>query len=104
MKILIIKLLFDILLVVVLCIWIIKITCPNKTDKKYGQYPCNDYLNNALRDLLNDNPNTKEAISEICYCISKGDGYFCDDVKEKLIRTELCPYPIKNEEDQNGTN
>ncbi len=97
MTLLIIKLLADIVLIVVSCILIIKITCPNKTDKEYGQYPCNDYLNNALRDLLNDNPNTKEAISEICWCIRKGNGYFCDDVKEKLIKMGLCPYSIESE-------
>ncbi len=97
MTLLIIKLIVDILLLIVYIIWTIKITCPKKDDKQYGEYPCNDYLNNALRDLLNDNLNTKEAISEICWCIRKGNGYFCDDVKEKLIKMGLCPYPIESE-------
>ena len=68
-----------------------------KKKEVYGEYPCNDYLNNALRFLLDEKPDTKEAISEICYCISKGNGYFCDDVKEKLVRTGLCPYQIESE-------
>lgn len=51
---------------------------------KIGNYPSCDHLNNALRDLLSDNPNIQSAINEITYAIQKADGYFHDDIKEKL--------------------
>lgn len=71
----------------------------NKHDNyKYGNYPCNDYLNNALRFLLCDDdphrPAVAHAISEICYCIQRADGKFADDVAEKLKETGLCPYSL----------
>lgn len=63
---------------------------------RYGKYPCNDYLNNALRFLLkNENPHQPliaNAIAEICYCIGKADGHFADDVAKKLAETGLCPF------------
>jgi hypothetical protein len=51
---------------------------------KIGNYPSCDHLNNALRDLLSDNPNILSAISEITYAIQKADGYFHADINEKL--------------------
>lgn len=51
----------------------------------FGKYPCNDYLNNALRFLLRNSEGDRElAIEEIVYAIRKADGYLCDDVKEKI--------------------
>lgn len=65
-------------------------------NKQYGEYPCNDYLNNALRALLKDEnqyrPNIASAIGEICYCIMKADGQYADDVAKRLAETGLCPY------------
>ena len=100
MALLIIKLIIDILLLIASCILIIKVTCQKKTDKKYGQYPCNDYLNNALRFLLGEEqytPRIINAISEICYCISKAGGRYYDDVAKKLAETGLCPFIEKKE-------
>jgi hypothetical protein len=63
-----------------------------KKTNPYGEYPCVDYLNNALRSLLNDeHPNTF-AISEICYCILKADGKFHGDVAHELAMKGLCPF------------
>lgn len=63
---------------------------------QYGEYPCNDYLNNALRSLLMDDdphrPTVANAIGEICYCIMKADGKYADDVAKRLAETGLCPY------------
>lgn len=63
---------------------------------QFGEYPCNDYLNNALRALLSDEnprrPAVANAISEICYCIMKADGKYADDVTKKLAETGLCPF------------
>jgi len=54
-------------------------------NNKFGKYPCNDYLNNALRFLLRNGEGDRElAIEEIVYAIRKADGYLCDDVKEKI--------------------
>ena len=52
--------------------------------KLLGKYPCNDYLNNALRFLLSENPNIDKAISEIKYAIQKSGGVIFDDVLVKL--------------------
>lgn len=69
-----------------------------KKEQVYGEYPCVDYINNALRYLLkNDVPyssNRIGAISELCYCISKADGYFYKDVAKRLTETGLCPFEI----------
>lgn len=66
-----------------------------KHKNPYGEYPCNDYLNNALRALLADDPcrpTVANAIGEICYCIMKADGKYADDVAKRLAETGLCPY------------
>lgn len=57
-----------------------------KKNNIFGKYPCNDYLNNALRFLLRNGEGDRElAIEEIVYAIRKADGYLCDDVKEKIL-------------------
>lgn len=90
----IIKLIIDILLII-LCVYIIiKITYPKKTDEEYGQYPCVDYLNNALRLLLGEEqytPRMINAISEICFCIHRAGGRYHDDVAKKLAETGFIP-------------
>ena len=58
----------------------------------YGEYPCNDYLNNALRFLMQDDEPNKGAVHEICYCISKANGRFADDVKSELTARGLLPW------------
>ena len=56
-----------------------------KKNNLFGKYPCNDYLNNALRFLLRNNDGDRElAIEEIVYAIRKADGYLYDDVKATL--------------------
>jgi hypothetical protein len=56
-----------------------------KKNNMFGKYPCNDYLNNALRFLLRNGEGDRElAIEEIVYAIRKADGYLCDDVKQKI--------------------
>lgn len=52
-------------------------------DKRLGQYPAINYLNNAIRFILNGD--TETAIEEIIYALSEADGYINDDVKEKLL-------------------
>ena len=54
-------------------------------------YPCNDYLNNALRFLLREEKshNIDLAISEICWAIKKANGVFADDIKEEIIKRNL---------------
>lgn len=63
-----------------------------------GEYPCDDYLNNALRFLLRTgsrDPLIVSSISEICHCISKSRGRFADDVAHELAKTGLCPFTIE---------
>ena len=67
----------------------------NKYRNKYGEYPCNDHLNNALRLLLEDEKPNANAIAEICYCVRKANGHYADDVARKLALTGLCPYKTK---------
>lgn len=43
-----------------------------KQNKKIGEYPCVDYLHNALR-LIKDNK-LNQAYEEICFAILKSDG------------------------------
>ena len=61
----------------------------------FGTYPCNVYLNNAIRFLLKVEPSNDDvnsAISEICYAIYKANGSFAKDVKEELINRNLCEW------------
>lgn len=58
----------------------------NIINKRIGTYPCNDYLNNALRILLQDEPSAISfwAIQEIICCIQSAGGYFFEDVEQSL--------------------
>lgn len=52
---------------------------------RFKEYPCNDYLNNALRFLLRNADGDREnAIEEIVHAVIKADGYLFDDVAEKI--------------------
>lgn len=51
--------------------------------KKWA-YPECDHLNIALRFLLQKPEENKAAIEEIYFALRKTNGYFYDDVKEKL--------------------
>lgn len=53
--------------------------------RKYG-YPECDYLNNAIRFLLEDieHKKTVTAVEEICYALAAMDGYVYDDLKVTL--------------------
>lgn len=55
-------------------------------DGKFGDYPCADLLNNALRHLLkvDNNHEVDYAISEIIHCLSKANGYYHDDIVQML--------------------
>lgn len=69
--------------------WIVglikKIVKVRRMNKKYGKYPCNDYLNNAIRFLLRNKEGDRElAIEEIVYAIHKADGRIYDDLARQL--------------------
>ena len=66
---------------------------------KYSKYPSIDYLNNAIRILLNEKCNNSiiSAIREICYAIEKENGTFHNDVKKELISRNYWPCPWKGE-------
>lgn len=53
-----------------------------KENSKFGRYPCCDLLNRALRFLLDGN--VELAKDDIVHAIYKADGYFYEDVAEKL--------------------
>ena len=57
-----------------------------RKNKRFGIYPCNDYLNNTLRLLLQEEPtdNVVHAISEIIHCVHEANGHFVRDVKKTL--------------------
>ena len=55
---------------------------PNDTDKEFGKYPSNDYINNAIRLLWNNK--NRDAIEELLRAVKKADGNIFDDVKEKI--------------------
>lgn len=66
-----------------------------KKKNPYGEYPCVDYLNNALRALLkieSESPLVATAIAEICLCIDVEKGRYHDDVARKLAETGKYPY------------
>ena len=58
----------------------------NKFKKQIGSYPCVDYLNNALRALLEEEELNKLAIREICYCLSYAQGQIFPDIEALLIK------------------
>jgi len=54
-----------------------------KREKAYGEYPCDMFLNNAIRFICEEKYDA--AISEICWCISKANGRFYDEVKKMIV-------------------
>ena len=58
-----------------------------KKEKTYGEFPCDVYLNNAIRFICEGKYDN--AISEICYCISKADGIFYDNVKKMIAEKNI---------------
>lgn len=58
-----------------------------KRNALFGRYPSCDMLNNALRFLFDDediSKNELHAASEIIFAIQKANGYFHEDLKEKI--------------------
>lgn len=53
-----------------------------KTNAMFGKYPSCDLLNMALRFLLDGN--TELAIDDIVHAIQKANGYFYEDVADRL--------------------
>lgn len=53
-----------------------------KKNAPFGRYPSCDLCNNALRFLLEGKPNI--VFEEIVHAISKADGYFHDDIAQKV--------------------
>lgn len=53
-----------------------------KSNAIFGKYPCCDLLNQALRFILDDKPEL--AKDDIVHAICKANGYFYDDVAERL--------------------
>lgn len=53
-----------------------------KANAKFGRYPCCDLLNRALGFLLDGK--TELAKDDIVYAICKANGYFYEDVAERL--------------------
>ena len=48
----------------------------------FGRYPSCDFINNAIRFLLDGR--TDVALEELVYAIEKADGYFHEDIAEKI--------------------
>lgn len=70
--------------------------------RKVGEYPCCDYLNNALMFLLQQKEisnGSKTAIDEICWAIYKGNGYVYRHVLDLLWEKGLsdCAKRVKLE-------
>jgi len=57
-----------------------------KSNAIFGKYPCCDLLNQALRFILDGKPEL--AKDDIVHAICKADGYFYDDVAERLWITK----------------
>lgn len=53
-----------------------------KANAIFGKYPCCDLLNRALRFILDGKPDL--AKDDIVHAIYKADGYFYEDVAERL--------------------
>lgn len=53
-----------------------------KANAIFGKYPCCDLLNRALRFLLDND--FVSAAEDIVLAIEKADGYFYEDVAERL--------------------
>ena len=67
----------------------------NRKSKYFGRYPACDFLNRALRLLLEHPQENREAIEEICHAISKAGGYFYDDVNQKLADEKIGGWEAK---------
>ena len=65
---------------------------PEQVQKNFGEYPCNDYLNNVLRKLLKYETPDKDVISELTWCIFVAHGTIHDDVKTTMIKKGLQDY------------
>jgi len=55
-----------------------------RNNKSIFEYPSIDHLNCALRNMLKHPKCNKAAIEEICYAITKGGGYFYEDVAKEI--------------------
>lgn len=53
-----------------------------KKNSRFGRYPSCDMANNAIRFILSGD--YREAIQEIALCIQKADGYFHDDISDRV--------------------
>ena len=53
-----------------------------KKNAYFGRYPSCDMCNNALRFILDGKPDL--AFEEIAHAIIKADGYFHEDIAEKV--------------------
>ena len=60
-----------------------------KQNARFGRYPSNNMLNNALRYLLREDVDIEGAIQEIVYAIEKADGYITNDVEVELLKDEF---------------
>ena len=54
-----------------------------REDRRMGEYPCIDYVNNAMRYLMHDPPLVEVALEELYWAVTKSGGRFYDDVKTK---------------------
>lgn len=63
-------------------------------NKRYGDYPCEVLLNNALSFLAEGK--TEEAVSEICHCLSKADGDFYKQNVDLLRKKGWLPFEPRN--------
>lgn len=52
---------------------------------RFGIYPACEHLNCALGWLLDDAEKNREAIEEICYAITKANGYFYGYIANSLV-------------------
>lgn len=48
----------------------------------FGKYPCCEFVNNAIRYVLDGK--TDAAVEELVQCIYKSDGYLHEDLQEKV--------------------
>ena len=58
-----------------------------KRNALFGRYPSCDMLNNALRFIFQDeelSKNELDAAKEIIFAIQKANGYFHEDLEEKV--------------------
>lgn len=49
---------------------------------RWGSYPCCDFVNNALRFILDGEADC--AVEELLQAIWRADGYIYDDLKERV--------------------